>query len=45
MIRGRTESKMFGGQVWNTGNVSSSEAHAPPVKQLEMRKSPIIQQD
>jgi len=30
MIKRRTLSKIFGGQVWNTGG-----AHAPPVKQLK----------
>ena len=31
-------SKIFGGQVWNTGGAifSTGEAHAPPIKQLKV---------
>jgi len=38
MIKRRTLSKIFGGQVWNTVGVifSTGEAHAPTVKQLKM---------
>jgi len=38
MIKRQTLSKIFGGQVWNTGGqfFSTGQAHAPPVKQLKM---------
>ena len=38
MIKRRTSSKIFGGQVWNTGGAifSTGEAYAPPAKQLKM---------
>jgi len=37
MIKRRTLSKIFGGQVWNTGGAifSTGMAHASPVKQLK----------
>jgi len=37
MIKQRTLNKIFGGQVWNTGEAmfSTGEAHAWPIKQLK----------
>jgi len=41
----KTLSKIFGGQVWNTGGAifSTGEAHVPPVKQLKMPCYRVVQ--